>query len=196
MNILPVEQLSYFLHLATKNEKLIMELVKSHTPVYEKKLLQLPEINSVRIALNHGQLMALSDALCELANLTQEQKEKIHACITHLAVSRQRAIGADHHIVQQFWEIYDYLNNDGGDPVLNHSANSELIAVNLNHFVKVATDNKQQIPLLSDLKKYLKSSRSRKFHDIKAVSSAIEKSPGSYGKSKTVKCWVFESGEK
>ena len=196
MNILPVEELSYFLHLATKNEKRVMDLVKSQTPIYERQLLQLPEIKSVRIALNHAQLMALSDALCDLANLTQEQKQKIHDCITQLAISRQRAIVADHHIVQQFWEIYEYLNNDGAEPVLNHSANKELIAVNLNHFVKVATDNRQQIPLLSDLKKHLKSSRSRKFHDIKAVSSAIEKSPGTYSKSKTVKCWIFEAVER
>ncbi|MCY7297318.1 hypothetical protein, partial [Alteromonas sp. a30] len=61
-------------------------------------------------------------------------------------------------------------------------------------FVTLASEAKQQIPLLSDLKKHLKSSRSRKFIEIKNVNSAIAHKPNTYSTSKSVKCWVFERG--
>ena len=168
-----------------------MSLIEKMTPIYEKHLLSLPEIKSVRIALNHAQIMALADGLNALVKLHPEQHKAVHACIQQLAIERQQAIGADHPVVQQFWETYEYLNGDDQEPVLNHSRNDQLIAVNLNHFVRVAAENKQQVPLLTDLKKYLKTAKSRKFYAIKPVNSAIETKGDSYAQPKTVKCWLF-----
>ena len=101
------------------------------------------------------------------------------------AIERQHAIGADHAIVADFWEMYDYLGAD----VLNHSKNPDLIAINLNHFNKIAIANNQSPPTLTDLKRHLKSSRSRRFVEIKAVNSAIEQR--NYV-PRTVTCWVFD----
>ncbi|WP_241086827.1 hypothetical protein [Candidatus Vondammii sp. HM_W22] len=142
MNIIAVKHLSFFLRQAVTNEARVMETIKNNTPVYEQRLLSLPDIKSVRIAKNHAQIMALADALSELLKLHLEQHKAIHTCIQQLAIERQQAIGADHPVVQQFWEIYEYLNNDDKDPVLNHSRNDELIAINLNNFVRVASENK------------------------------------------------------
>jgi hypothetical protein len=69
-------------------------------------------------------------------------------------------------------------------PGLDHSKNKEVVAVSLQEFVTVGGDHKQQIPLLIDLKKLLKGSRSHKFIGVKTVLSAIT--------SKSKKCWVFK----
>jgi hypothetical protein len=89
-----------------------------------------------------------------------------------MAQARQQAINADHPMVQEFWEAFDYLDGDD-EPRLNHSRDEGLIAVNLNEFIQLAQEKKQQIPLLTDLKRVLKTSRTRKFVDIKTVNSAI-----------------------
>ncbi|WP_201746372.1 hypothetical protein [Veronia nyctiphanis] len=191
MNVLPVKNLSYFLKQITMAETRVMDFVATNTPIYEDHLLSLKDIHSVRIAKNHAQLMSLTDAMSEVLGLPDNQRDEVIDCIQDLAISRQRAIVADHPVVQQFWETYEYINNDEDEPVLNHSRNRELIAVNLNHFVRVANEFKQQIPLLSDLKKYLKTSKSRKFQSIKPVNSAIETRGESYSQPKTVKCWLF-----
>lgn len=191
MNMMPVSQLSFFLRHAVLNEAQIMHVIKNMTPVYEKHLLSLAEIKSVRIALNHAQMMALADGLKTLVKLSPQQHQAVHACIQQLAIERQQAIAADHPVVQQFWETYDYLNGDDRAPILNHSRNDQFIAVNLNHFVREAAENRQQVPLLTDLKKYLKTAKSRKFYAIKSVNSAIETRDDSYAQPKTVKCWLF-----
>jgi len=47
--------------------------------------------------------------------------------------------------------------------MLNHSNDETTIAINLNHFVQLAMERKQQIPTLSDLKQHLKISKIRKY---------------------------------
>jgi hypothetical protein len=79
-----------------------------------------------------------------------------------MALERQEAINDDHPMVREFWEAFDYLDGDD-HPKLNHSHDPALIAVNLNHFVQVAADRRQQIPLLRDLKAVLRNSKRRKF---------------------------------
>ena len=69
-------------------------------------------------------------------------------------------------------------------PGLDHSKSLELVAINLNEYVATAAEHKQQTPLLCDLKKLLKGSRSHKFIDVKGVNSAIT--------DKSKKCWVFK----
>eukprot|EP00998_Keelungia_sp_KM082_P007311 NODE_3511_length_884_cov_1.305152_g3489_i0.p3 GENE.NODE_3511_length_884_cov_1.305152_g3489_i0~~NODE_3511_length_884_cov_1.305152_g3489_i0.p3 ORF type:complete len:108 (+),score=13.53 NODE_3511_length_884_cov_1.305152_g3489_i0:3-326(+) len=99
------------------------------------------------------------------------------------AFHRQKAISADHPMIEEFWEAYDYLGNEK----LNHSMEIEnQIALNLNHVQSVAHHQNQQLPPLSDLKKLLKQSRTRRFREIKAVRSANKAFGG-----KTVKCWIF-----
>ena len=118
-----------------------------------------------------------------------------------MAVARQQAINADHPLVSEFWEIFDYLDGDDAVPQLNHARDDKLIAVNLNHFIMRAADKRQQVPPISELKRVLKTSRTRKFIDIRAVNSGINED---YNRTKphgaprlpaTLKCWVFENNE-
>ena len=190
MNLLPVSQLSYFLQSAIMHEAQVLDLVKRNTPIHEKRLLALAEIKSARIAKNHAQIMALADGLADLLKLPQQQLEEIHSCLEALAIERQQAIITDHPVVQLFWDTYEYLNNDHDRQVLNHSRSPDFIAININHFVEVATQAKQQIPLITDLKTYLKGSKARPFAGIKAVNSAIATTE--FHAPKTVKCWTFE----
>ena len=76
------------------------------------------------------------------------------------------------------------------------------MAINLNHFAQVAADRKQQLPPLPDLKRLLKTSRTRKFIDIRAVNSCIHahynanKPLTAVSKPLALKCWVFKSTPK
>jgi hypothetical protein len=113
-----------------------------------------------------------------------------------MAIERQASISSDHKVVQIFWERFDYLDTwNAAAASLNHSRNSREIAVNLNHFEQTAAQHRLEVPTLYDLKKYLRTSRSRKFVDTKAVNSAIwlhDNTDESRGR--TVKCWVFQRG--
>jgi hypothetical protein len=188
---IPMEQVSHFILDALRHEKQILTLLRDKTPDYERQLLSNEKIRSVRIAKNHAQMMALTEALGLVIDLKDNIIARTQQAIVDLAIERQQAINADHPMVQEFWEAFDYLNSTNRLPTLNHSKNKELIAVNLNHFVTVATNRRQQIPLLGDLKKHLKSSKHRKYLGQKTVSSMID--IDDENRSKSVKCWVFEN---
>lgn len=140
--------------------------------------------------------MALVDCLSVVADINAEQQEETRGELIKMAIERQLAVNADHPMVQEFWDVFDYL--DGGDtPELNHSRDNELIAVNLNHFIQIAADRRQQIPPITELKRVLKTSRYRKFVDIRTVNSQVndwfnKKYPGAERRPLTVKCWVFQ----
>lgn len=194
---LPVKQVSGFALLATKAEAAILKTIAERTPIHEKTLDESPSIKHFRIIKNHAQLMALVDALAHVVEMREETIALVHSEIVRMAEERQQAINADHPRVQEFWDIFDYLDGDD-ESILNHSRNEGEIAINLNHFVQVATEKRQQIPDINELKKQLRSSRFRKFIDIKPVNSAIHsrynahKSAGAPDKPSTVKCWVFQ----
>jgi len=187
----PVEDVSNFLLQVLAKEKAILDIVMRQTPIYEQDLMGMDEIKHVRIAKNHAQMMALAEAMRLVVPMSEDTFTQTLCEIIGMAKARQAAISADHPIVASFWEVYDYLNDSGvsTSPRLNHSKKpDETIAINLPHFVKVATEHKQQVPALNDLKRYLKASKTRKFEDIKAVDSKIE--------TRTMKCWVFKTGGK
>ena len=64
----------------------------------------------------------------------------------------------------------------------------------LNEYVEAAAQHRQQVPLLADLKKVLRNSKSPRFVEVKSVSSAISHRVDKFGKPvpRTVHCWVFE----
>lgn len=193
---MPMESVSGFVLAATKREGKIMSTVLERTPYRERQLQQIPKIKTMRIAKNHGQLMALADALRHVVRLTDEQFEAVEQQIISMAIEREEAISADHPLVQEFWEAYDYLNGiDELDQRLNHSRDPQYIAINLNHFVQVATEARQQIPPIRDLKKVLKASKRHKFDGIRVVNSAIRAQlSGPSTISTSVRCWVFVKG--
>jgi len=191
---MPVDAVSYFFVMAARQAEQVLATVFDKAPIYELELLAHDAVKTTRIAKNHGQLLALFAALGTLIPFTDEQKAAVAREVLAMAMERQSSISADHKIVQTFWERFDYLDEwNGAAPSLNHSRNPREIAVNLNHFEERAREHRLDVPALADLKKYLRTSRSRKFVDLKPVNSAIwlhdqaDKSRG-----RTVKCWVFQ----
>ncbi|UCV02328.1 toprim domain-containing protein [Dechloromonas denitrificans] len=180
----PVKKCSQFILLATRAEAAIMQTVAERHPIYVKVLDDNANIKQQRIIHNHAQLMALVDALRHVVKFSDEAHSAVMEEIVAMAEERQQAINADHPRVQEFWEIFDYIEAKSAGDVLNHSLKDDLIAINLNDFVQKAENHRQQIPEMSELKKMLRTSRTRKFVDYKTVSSAITKS--------SIKCWVFQ----
>lgn len=186
------EQVSGFMLSSLIREGAILQTIQKYTPIYERQLHTLPEVRSLRIAKNHAQLMALTDALELIIPLSVEQKAAAQAQLIDIAIQRQQAISADHPIVQEFWDTFDYLERDA-EHSLNHAHESNLIAINLNDFAKVATLQQQKIPSLLELKRYLRDSRARKFIEIKAVRSALTRVDLSLrGAPEILKCWIFK----
>jgi len=181
----PVERLSHFLIEATSAEDKILALFFARAAEYETQLKRLPEVRHVRIAKNHGQIMALVDALATLVEIPRPWREEVMQALAAAAIERQRSIASDHPIVDEFWDVYDFIGPDQ----LNHSRDPARIAINMPHLQKLAAQHGQGLPAPLDLKRHLKTSQSRPFVAIKAVNSGLGPFEG-----KTMKCWVFGAG--
>lgn len=184
---IPVEDVSGFVLAATTREQQLLELIGERAPAYEEALSGLPEIRVHRIAKNHGQLMALVECLGPrgLGLLPTHALAEAQELLEEMAVARQQAINADHPVVAEFWEAFDYIEGLKGDSVLNHyrPENPE-IAVNLKHFEAEAAEHKLRVPSTTELKRYLKTSKARRF--VESNRSVCSRHTG-----RTVKCWIF-----
>lgn len=182
---MPVESVSGFVLAATARDAEVLEIVEDRTPVYADQLMALPEIKSVRIAKNHAQMMALVDALRLVTDITDDQHRVVHDTLVAQAIARQQAINADHPYVQAFWELFEHLDSDLNANSLNHSRDDALLAINLVEFSERAAERHLRLPCeLIDLKKFLRTSRKRRFVDVKTVNSRISNA--------SKKCWVFQ----
>lgn len=190
---MPMANISGFILAATCREAQVMEIVDERSAQYERNLLQNPDIRTVRIAKCHGQLLALADALRLVVRLSDDQAAALKQQITAMALAREQAIDADHPQVAEFWDMYEYLNGDPNRPAINHARNADEIAINLNHFVQVAVDHRQQVPPLRDLKALLKSSKRHRYLGQRVVNSSI-KARDMSTTSTSERCWIFEKG--
>jgi len=198
---IPMKEVSGFILKSVLNEHKVLAIVKDKFPVYLDILMNTDGIHSIRIAETHAQLMALVDAMATVIDMPESTINKTHEKIMECAIERQESINTDHPIVRDFWDTYEYLNpptrNSEGLPILNHANDDKLIWINLNHFVKVAADHKQQVPSLQELKQHLKLSKSRKYIEQKTVASSIfytkdSPNPNDDNKKKSIRCWVFK----
>ncbi len=193
LETMPVEQVSHFILKAAQAESKVLATIAERIPEHQRTLHGHADLKSVRIIKNHAQILALFDALGHVLPLTDEHRSAFAACIAELAVQRQHAINADHPYVAEFWDRFDYIDGDGAVPALNHSRNPHEIAVNLNHFEQEVAERRLSTSASSaDLKKLLRSSRHRKFVDVKTVNSAIWTRGAQDTRGKSVKCWVFQ----
>jgi len=192
----PASDVSGFILAATKKSKQILETVFVKKKEYADQLNAHPKIRTGRLAHNHGQLMALLDGLRMVVKMSDAQHALVVNQITEMALERQAAINADHPIVQQFWETYEYLNgDDDAMPKLNHSKDPLFIAINLNEFLQLASENRQDVPALLDLKRLLKGSIRHKYEDQKIVHSAIKARHQNITGSTSMRCWLFRKGK-
>ena len=197
-----IEQVSGFILAALKREAAIVEQIKEQTDANIKHLLAQDGIHKPRIAKNHAQLLSIATALRGLVKISDEQFSQIKTQLVTMARERQQSINADHPLVTEFWEAFQYLDGmrpltPRGDPdlrpLLNHSRSDDTIAINLNEFVEKASLHRQQIPVLAELKKVLRTSKTRRFIDAKPVNSAIKsKNDAGHEVPQTVYCWIFE----
>jgi hypothetical protein len=200
-------EVSGFLLKAVTREAAVLQLMEQHLRSYEERIKA--GARNQRVQKNYAQLMVFIDALALVCPITASQQAEAKALLVDLAKERELSLAKDHPVVESFWEAFEFLDGTGeddngaqeGESRLNHSRDPDYIAVNLNHFVQVAADKRQQIPPLHDLKRLLKTSRRPKFIDVCATNSAINgrwnarldpHDPSSIKRPSTVKCWVFE----
>lgn len=188
LETLPMENVSGFVLAAARREKTIMPMLTELSASYETMLKALPSLKSVRICKNHAQMMACVEALVHVTPITPTQKQAALNTLIDMAVARQQAINADHPLVTEFWEKFDYLNDTDGLEKLNHSRQDDLIAIRLPEIYERAAQHGSRLPEYADMKRLLPESRARKFVSYRTVNSAVAINDG-VGKS--VKCWVF-----
>jgi hypothetical protein len=203
-------EVSGFLLKAISREQDVLSALEKHHRDFEKRL-ETAGVKNQRLQKNYAQIMTLIVCLSLATPITQSQRVEAMDWLTRLAVDRERELSRDHVIVERFWDAYNYLNGvpePGDDPAdstiyeprLNHSRDPNLIAVNLNHFIQVAAEHRQQVPDLHDLKKYLGTSRAPKFVAANVVvSSAVnarynaDRNPMSSPRPQSIRCWVFKT---
>ncbi|WP_227369857.1 toprim domain-containing protein [Halomonas sp. M20] len=186
----PMEEVSGFLLEATLKEKALLELMEQAIDDYEVNLMDDDDVHNLRIAKCHAQLLGLLDCLGPQGlNLFSEQIiDQAAGHVWHMARERQQAINADHPMVAEFWEAFDYIEGLRADSTLNHyGEGTGQIAVNLKDFERMCGEHKLRVPDIRELKRHLKTSKSRKFLDTnRTVRSQVRIGNGS------VKCWIFQ----
>lgn len=193
LNALQVEEVSHFLVRAVRQERAILDLFAERVKVFEAKLRAQQDLRLERVIKNHAQMLALFDCLRLVIAIPDEMVEQTRLALLDMALERQKAISADHAMVNEFWEVYEYLEATGhGKAVVNHSRDAQRIAINLNHFAARAAQFSQAVPDLKVLRALLGDSRRHKFIGANvAVNSAVLKDDLT-GVGTTVKCWVFQ----
>lgn len=193
LNALQVEEVSHFLVRAIRQERAILDLFAERVKVFEAKLRAQQDLRLERVIKNHAQMLALFDCLRLVVALPDDMVEQTRLALLDMALERQKAISADHAMVNEFWEVYEYLEATGhGKAVVNHSRDAQRIAINLNHFAARASQFSQPVPDLKVLRALLGDSRRHKFMGANvAVNSAVLKDDLT-GVGTTVKCWVFQ----
>ncbi len=191
------EQYAGFLTAILKRETEILKLFFDKYAEYEQHFIATGfasgELTNYRLIHNHAQIAALCACLQLLfPSFTEKRLKQMEEFIYKRAVSRQNALHADHMHVRKFWEIYDLLNSEKDEldpypePRMNHSPNTQEIAISMPHFEMVANKHRADLPAsTSELQKLLPACRSHKFLGTRKVRSTIMK--------KMVHCWVFES---
>lgn len=148
---------------------------------------RMPDLHNRRCILNHSQLAASVEALAHLLPVRPEWIEETLALVDWMALDRQRSSGADHPLLQKFWEQVEYLGSLEGDkaerPINLHRKADQLFAINLPHYEdRCRSRGLQSIPT-DHLTKLFPGSKARKFVGKKSV-NCID--------GETRWCWVFQ----
>lgn len=196
LNALQVEELSHFLIRAVRAEVKVLERFAERVKFFEAALREKKDIRIERVIKNHAQMLAMLDCLRLVLDIPEHMVRDTREAIVAMAEERQGAISADHVVVNEFWEVYEYLEGTSDQAVVNHSREPNLIAINLNEFAAKAAHHSQKLADLNILRQMLRDSRRYKCRDAnRSVNSAIRCSPTDM-RSATVKCWVFEKNDR
>lgn len=187
----PMDSLSGAVVHIARAEKAYMARFLAAFPEWETQFLTGErKVRNGRLRKNFAQLHAGLEAMSPLLKIPASRVNELHAHINSLAIERDRALEADHPVVAQFWEVFDYFEGLDlkKDPsrvfsTLNwHRDGLRKIAINLQAFEAACRHAGISAPPTEDLKKHLKSSKVRPFVDATTVNTA------DHGHQH---CWVF-----
>ena len=188
----PMEELSGTLVHIAKNEGTYLPFFFDRFQHHDNDIAKRVDgLHNARPIKCHSQLAAAVEALAHLfPSCRSEWVEETIRFVDRMALDRQSSAGGDNPLVTDFWDKYDYLLQkerddayDAGGSINQHRKADRLIAVNLPHFEASCRAANLLPPRMDELKRVLRSSKSRKWLANRAV-----KNPA----NKTVQCWVFE----
>lgn len=193
-----IEDVSHFMVKAMKAEQQIMARFAEVYPKYRAELWASKKLGSDRVIRNHSMLLALVDCLQLVLPLSDRMVSDTRKYILGMAAERQSAITTDPQELNEFWQVYDYLESLSSEPLVNHSKTPGVIAINLNQFAEVAMEHRQRIPDLSVLRRMLKEGRTHKFIDASrptesAVRANLQMRTPLNPIPQSVRCWVFKA---
>lgn len=182
----PTEEVSGFvLHLLRRETDFLAAWREAYAR-YQLELQAATGISNPRLLRNHAQLAAALTAMRILLPISDGLHRQGLEFIAHMIRQRQRVTSSEHPVVERFWAIYDYLAEMEGDQVIDrinkHRKSDEYIAVNLPNFFERCRERGQTPPTEDELRKHLKTSKTRKFIEQKSVNSPT---------GKGFHCWIF-----
>lgn len=187
-------QISQFILLCIEKENAVLESYRLGMERYDEILHQeIYNVKSSRVIHNHAQLLALFDAMCThvLKDLIpNDVQQKVRDELFGMAQNRDKVLKSDPIIVQNFWNTVEEMEDaikipTNQETVLNHSAKSDLFAINFAHLYRVAADYRYSLPEVNELQNALRHSLHYRFVEAnKAIQSKIS--------STTKRCWIFE----
>ncbi len=187
-------QISQFILLCIEKENAVLESYRLGMERYDEILHQeIYNVKSSRVIHNHAQLLALFDAMCThvLKDLIPNDiQQKVRDELFGMAQNRDKVLKSDPIIVQNFWNTVEEMEDaikipTNQETVLNHSAKSDLFAINFAHLYRVAADYRYSLPEVNELQNALRHSLHYRFVEAnKAIQSKIS--------STTKRCWIFE----
>lgn len=187
-------QISQFILLCIEKENAVLESYRLGMERYDEILHQEKyNVKSSRVIHNHAQLLALFDAMCihVLKDLIPSDiQQKVRDELFGMAHNRDKVLKSDPIIVQNFWNTVEEMEDaikipTNQETVLNHSAKSDLFAINFAHLYRVAADYRYSLPEVNELQNALRHSLHYRFVEAnKAIQSKIS--------STTKRCWIFE----
>lgn len=191
----PAENLSHFLLKALQSEKDLFANFDEDVQKQEAEYAASPNIKIQRLALNYAQIKVLFDRLAKLVGLSADQVDSTHDMIDRLIVDRQNDLDDDHPLVQEFWELIQYIEGkriddlsiDGSSgSLLDHSGKPGIIAINFNQIAELMDKYRQRLPAdMVEIKKLLVDSKRFKFLQKNVcMKSAIT--------NKSIRCWKFK----
>jgi hypothetical protein len=192
-----VEGLCGFLGACLTQEQAWLQRYFDAFPFYEQRFQCLGGINNSRIVLCHAQVMAAAKATQPLLpDWSDRDMELLAKHLESRALDRQQRCSAEDPIAAQFWQIYHYLNErvvtitdaegtrEEVQETLNHSADRDLIAINIEHFIQACKLAGQEVIASSQLRRAFPKSRTHTFIESGKRYSRIER--------RGLNCWVFK----
>lgn len=197
----PIESVSGFVLRATLKEHEIMARFFACFESAEAEVTAIMPSQHIRIIKNHAQLIALLEVLEIVIPQARGYIGETKEMLLIMAPERLRAVQAEHPLVQEFWEAFDYLESHvpGG---MNHSRDPGEIAVQFSHFQEEASHHRQSHADIKELKKLLEGAKGRRLLRKAAVRSRVNESynrqlpaDSPARRSEVQHCWVFKSDD-